>query len=107
MPPTVDINAKIQEFIDVGITTFHLCNTIPSPKGGISGYPLQEISLKAVKSAREEFGDTITIIGGGGIYTIDDVKKYIEAGADHLSLSTVLFNPIKSRTLIKEIDKLL
>ncbi len=106
MPPTVDINSKIAEFIAVGVTTFHLCNTIPSPKGGISGYPLQELSLSAVRSAKQQFGDDITIIGGGGIYTIDDAKKYIEAGADHLSLSTVLFNPVKARKLIKDIEEL-
>ncbi|MDE4992511.1 diguanylate cyclase, partial [Francisella tularensis subsp. holarctica] len=29
MPPTVDHNATIREYLAVGITTFHLCNTIP------------------------------------------------------------------------------
>ncbi|MDE4957666.1 diguanylate cyclase, partial [Francisella tularensis subsp. holarctica] len=32
MPPTVDHNAKIREYLGVGITTFHLCNTIPTAK---------------------------------------------------------------------------
>ncbi|ORM38824.1 diguanylate cyclase [Francisella endosymbiont of Ornithodoros moubata] len=106
MPPTVDHNTKIREYIAVGITIFHLCNTIPTDKGGISGYPLHEYSLPAIKKAREVFGDSITIIGGGGIYTLDDAKKYIEAGADHLSLSSIMFNPIRGKKLVKEINSL-
>ena len=106
VPPTIDINSKIKEFLSVDINTFHLCNTIPTPKGGVSGYPLQEYTLPAIKKAREEFGHKITIIGGGGIYTLKDAKKYIEAGADHLSLSSVMFNPIKGSKLVKEILQL-
>ena len=106
MPPTIDHNAKIREYLAVGITTFHLCNTIPTDKGGISGYPLHEYTFPAIKKAREEFGDNITIIAGGGVYTIDDVKKYLEAGVDHLSLSSIMFNPAKGRKLVKEINNL-
>ncbi|AJC48364.1 diguanylate cyclase [Allofrancisella guangzhouensis] len=103
MPPTIDINTKIRKYVEIGITTFHLCNTIPTDKGGVSGYPLQKYTLPAIKAAREEFGNNITIIGGGGIYTLEDAQKYLDAGADHLSLSTVLFNPIKARKLIKRL----
>jgi len=106
MPPTIDINAKIKEYLAVGITTFHLCNTLPTPKGGISGYPLQEYSLKAIKNARDEFGETISIIGGGGIYTVKDAQKYIIAGSDHLSLSSIMFNPFKGYKLFKDISAL-
>ena len=94
-PPNIDINAKIAEYLEVGITTFHLCNTLPSDKGGISGYPLKALSVPAVKSAKEKFGDTITLIGGGGVYSVEDAKEYLEAGADHLSLSSVMFNPLR------------
>ncbi|MDE5000904.1 diguanylate cyclase, partial [Francisella tularensis subsp. holarctica] len=34
-----------------------------------------------------------------------DAKKYIEAGADHLSLSSIMFNPIRCKKLVKEIVK--
>jgi dihydroorotate dehydrogenase len=103
-PPNIDINAKIAEYLEVGITLFHLCNTLPSNKGGISGYPLKALSVPAIKSAREKFGDKITLIGGGGVYTIEDAKEYLEAGADHLSLSSVMFNPLKGRNLVKELS---
>ncbi|APC96708.1 beta/alpha barrel domain-containing protein [Francisella frigiditurris] len=104
-PPTIDANEKIKEYLAVGIKTFHLCNTIPTDKGGISGYPLQEYSLKAVREARKEFGNSVTIIGGGGIYTLEDAQKYIEAGADHLSMSSIFFNPFKGMKLVKSISK--
>lgn len=107
MPPTIDHNTKIKEYLAVGITTFHLCNTIPTPKGGISGYPLHEYTFPAIKKAREEFGDSITIIGGGGIYTLEDARKYLEIGVDHLSLSSIMFNPIKGRKLVAEILELI
>jgi len=106
VPPTIDINAKIAEYLTVGITTFHLCNTLPSDKGGISGYPLKALSVPAVKSARDMFGDKITLIGGGGVYTIDDAKEYLEAGADHLSLSSIMFNPLRGSKLVREMYKL-
>lgn len=107
MPPTIDHNAKIKEYLAVGFNTFHLCNTLPTEKGGVSGYPLQEYSLKAIKAARAEFGDAISIIGGGGVYTLEDAKKYLEAGADHLSMSSIMFNPFKGRKLVKEVFKLM
>ena len=103
LPPNIDINAKIAEYFEVGITTFHLCNTLPSDKGGISGYPLKALSLPAIKSAREKFGDHITLIGGGGVYALEDAKEYLEAGADHLSLSSVMFNPLRGNKLVKDI----
>ncbi len=106
MPPTVDHCARIREYVAVGYTTFHLCNTLPTDKGGVSGYPLQEYSLKAIRAAKAEFGDSISIIGGGGVYTLEDARKYLEAGADHLSMSSIMFNPFKGCKLVKEISKL-
>jgi dihydroorotate dehydrogenase len=103
MPPTIDHNIKIKEYLAVGITTFHLCNTIPTDKGGISGYPLHQYTLPAIKKAREEFGDNITIIGGGGIYTLEDAQKYLDAGANHLSLSSIMFNPVRGKKLVSQL----
>jgi dihydroorotate dehydrogenase len=103
-PPNIDINAKISEYLSVGITTFHLCNTLPSDNGGISGYPLKALSLPAVKAAKDKFGDAITLIGGGGVYTLKDAKEYLDAGADHLSLSSIMFNPLRGRKLVKDLD---
>ena len=36
----------------------------------------------------------IEIIGGGGIRNTDDVRLYKRYGVDHISVSTLCFNPI-------------
>ena len=35
-----------------------------------------------------------TIIGGGGVRNIEVATNYLERGADHISVSTLCFNPI-------------
>jgi len=37
----------------------------------------------------------VVIIGGGGIQSKEDIKKYSNAGAKYYSISTLLFNPCK------------
>ena len=81
----VDISAKlnpkveldyIRKLYDLGIRTFHLSNTIPTDKGGISGKPLKEINLPLVEKAASLFMPNSAIIAGGGIYTPQDVIDY-------------------------------
>lgn len=84
---------------DLGIRCFHLCNTIPTPGGGISGKPLMQYSLWAVEEFRKRFGDSVTLIGGGGITDLTDVKAYVSAGADHVSVGSMLFNPFNWKKL--------
>lgn len=78
-----------------GIRTFHCCNTIPSPKGGISGKPLKPVALRGVRLLRERFPHA-TIIGGGGITSLSDADDYILRGADHVAVASCLFNPINA-----------
>jgi dihydroorotate dehydrogenase len=77
-----------------GVHTFHLCNTIPTPGGGISGKPLKQYSLWAIREFRQKWGSDVTLIGGGGITNEDDVRDYKQAGADHIALGSCLFNPM-------------
>jgi dihydroorotate dehydrogenase len=78
---------------DQGIRYFHLCNTIPCEAGGKSGKPLKKISLVAVENFRAKFGRRVTLIGGGGVTCLQDVKDYVRAGADHVAVGSMLFNP--------------
>ena len=91
LPPTVTI-AGIARVILAGADHLHLCNTLPSPQGGISGRQLQQSSLTMVCATARLF-PTVKIIGGGGIYSPRDVEAYTRAGADHFSLSTIWFTP--------------
>lgn len=89
---------------NTGIRTFHLCNTIPS--NGESGQRLKKLSLAMIDHAREEFGDMIQIVGGGGIYTPQDVDDYWAAGVDVFSLSTIFFTPWKVQAVVDRIHEL-
>lgn len=94
---------KPMQFVDpliaTGVTKFHLCNTITTPNGGISGAALKPFSLWAVEEIRKRYPDT-HIIGGGGINTVADVKDYISAGANDVSIGGGLLNPFTARKKI-------
>lgn len=80
-----------------GIHTFHLCNTIPTPGGGLSGKPLKQYSLWAIDEFRQKWGEDVTLIGGGGITSLEDVMDYMRAGANHVAIASMLFNPFNWR----------
>ena len=52
--------------------------------GGLSGRPLNERSLNVMRMLRERAGETLTLIGVGGITTVEDARARLEAGADLL-----------------------
>lgn len=91
-----------EECYDIGVRTFHFCNTIPTDKGGESSRRIQEVSLFCIDKVKKHYKG-VTCIGGGGIYSVDDVKKYKEVGTDHFSLATVFFTPWRLKGIRKEI----
>ncbi len=52
--------------------------------GGLSGRPLNERSLKVLRMLRNQVGDGLTLIGVGGIETVEDARARLDAGADLL-----------------------
>lgn len=84
---------EIDRYYTLGFRQFHSCNTYPMKEGGLSGPILKPISLEIVRYIKTNYKDTV-VIGGGGIRTLDDIKEYENAGADHVSISTVCFSPI-------------
>ncbi len=96
--PLVDLATQ------VGITHFHCCNTIPTPRGGISGRKLKPYSLHMINDIKKKYPN-VTIIGGGGIYDHYDVKDYWDAGATHFSLSTIWFKPWQVLGVKKAIEE--
>lgn len=65
----------------------NLPDTVP---GGLSGTPTQKLSTELVARTRQEYGDTFTIVGVGGILTAEDAYDKIKAGATFVELITGL-----------------
>lgn len=89
----------IDNYYKQGFRQFHCCNTYPTENGGISGKVLMPYTNKLVQYIRENYKDT-TIIAGGGIYDKDSIISYRNIGADHFSISTIFFHPIKVLQLL-------
>lgn len=71
-------------------------------KGNFSGKPTSENSLALISAARKEFGDEIAIIGCGGIFSSEDAKQKLDAGADLVQLITGMI--FEGPQLISEIN---
>ena len=52
--------------------------------GGLSGRPLTDRSESVLRALRQRVGPDLTLIGVGGITTVDDARRRLEAGADLL-----------------------
>jgi dihydroorotate dehydrogenase len=85
LPPNVSMR-QVENIIAAGVKTLHVSNTIPSPKGGISGAALKKVNLPLVSNI-SAMG--VRVIAGGGIYNKTDINDYREAGAEDFSISTV------------------
>jgi len=89
---------------EVGFTQLHLCNTLPVLKGGLSGRELIPYVLNHLEFIRNEWGDGVELIAGGGIDSFGVASDYLAAGANHLSLGSVCFNPWKTKKLIRKLS---
>ena len=103
LSPNTDISL-VDKYYDQGFRQFHCCNTLLTEYGGLSGISIQQHSLKLIKEIKSKYND-VEIIGGGGITTIDDIKKYKKYGADHYSISSLMFNPILSAIFLYKYNK--
>jgi dihydroorotate dehydrogenase len=82
----------IDNYYNMGFKQFHVCNTLPSSRGGISGKVLQPYTNKHIDYIKSKYEDA-TIIAGGGVTTKNDALNYINRGASYVSISTLCFNP--------------
>ena len=74
--------------------------------GGLSGAPLLPLVVEQIKLLREA-GFKKHINGGGGIIYKKDINKLMEAGADSISIGSVVFlNPLAVPGIIKYAHKL-
>jgi len=89
----------------LGFKQIHFSNTLPLPnnRGGLSGATLKPYTLELIDLVRERWGDSVTVIAGGGVTDFSGVMDYLLAGANHVSLGSVCFNPFKLRKLLKSL----
>ena len=90
----------------LGFKQLHFSNTLPLPynKGGLSGATLKPYTLELIELVRERWGDSVTVIAGGGVSDFGGVMEYLSAGANHVSLGSVCFNPFKLRKLLRSLE---
>lgn len=91
--PPINYDAIARHALAAGVRAFHCCNTLPVPAGGMSGKPLMPLSLRCIRDLRVLSPHPLTIIGGGGVTTPDDITLYADAGATHFALGTALIHP--------------
>ncbi len=56
--------------------------------GGLSGAPVKDMSTEVIRKLKTELGDTIPIIGVGGILSGADAREKVEAGASLVQILT-------------------
>ena len=95
---------QLEFLIDVlGFTQLHFSNTLPwRGAGGLSGRVLRPYTLELIRLVRENWGDEIEIIAGGGVSDFGAVYEYLNEGANHVSLGSVCFNPFKLRKILRQ-----
>ena len=93
--PPVRFHDMVEQARAAGVTIFHCCNTLPVPAGGVSGKPLKPVALECIRwmRARPDAAE-LTLIGGGGISTVQDIDDYLDAGVQHVALGTKTMNPL-------------
>lgn len=57
-----------------------------SYRGGLSGKVCRELSTDLIRRTKQAWGNRFTIIGCGGILSVDDAMEKLDAGADLLQL---------------------
>ena len=94
------------EFVieELGFTQLHFSNTLPVNGGGLSGVTLKPLTMKLIDIVRERWGNRVEIIAGGGVTDFGGVSDYLAAGANHVSLGSVCFNPFKLRKLLRSLE---
>jgi len=82
---------------DRGASGFVCSNTqpvedprMPTGRGGLSGAPLTAITPRNVAEVRAAAGDDLPVVASGGVFTADDVRASLDAGAIAVQVYTAL-----------------
>jgi dihydroorotate dehydrogenase len=86
-----------RDAVDAGARGLVCSNTIAvteprlaTGRGGLSGGPLTELTPRIVADVAAATGGSVPIVGCGGIFTAEDVRRCLDAGATAVQLYTGL-----------------
>jgi dihydroorotate dehydrogenase len=88
--PDLD-DAQIAEICDVCVKKADgmICtNTTATDRGGLSGKPLMQRSTEVLAKVRAHVGSEFPLVGVGGVFTAEDVRAKMAAGANLVQLYT-------------------
>ena len=88
--PDLD-DAQIAEIAEVCVRLANgmICtNTTVVEGGGLSGAPLMAKSTEVLRKVRERVGAGYPLVGVGGVFTVEDVRAKLAAGADLVQIYT-------------------
>ena len=92
----------LDKIVDMGFTQIHASNTLPTDKGGLSGPILLPHTRKIITYLKSQYKN-IEVIAGGGIKEAWHAEYYKDLGADHVSIGTGCFNPLKTWRTVNDI----
>ena len=98
VPPTIT-NKQIDKIVKLGYNQIHASNTVPTAKGGLSGDVIVPHTLRILEYIKSTHPH-VEVIAGGGVKDKASANRYIDAGADHISLGTVCFTPWKLKEIV-------
>jgi dihydroorotate dehydrogenase len=107
--PDLD-DAQIAEIAEVCVRLADgmICtNTTAVEGGGLSGAPLMAKSTAVLRKVRERVGAGYPLVGVGGVFTAEDVRAKLAAGADLVQIYTsfVYEGPLVAKRLAKRLSR--
>ena len=95
---------EIDNYYKLGFRQFHCSNTLSTINGGLSGKTLIPYNTNIIRKIKNKYPNC-EVIGGGGVTDIHVYNLYKLFGADHISISTLFFNPFNLGIFLYNIYK--
>ena len=100
IPPTIT-HKQLDKIVNLGYNQIHASNTLYTEKGGLSGKIIVPYTMGIISFLKKEYPH-VEVIAGGGVTDSFCAKRYLEEGADHISLGTVCFTPWKIKKILSD-----
>ena len=100
LSPNGDVFDQCKFLLNHNVRRIHMSNAVAVDEGGLSGREVKKFNMRYIPRIQKQFPN-LEIIGGGGIYSPQDLLDYSHLGIQSFSLSTVFFNPWKVDRILK------